>query len=64
MQGDIGEVDATDLHALHQLTAEVQTRCRGCDSTLVLGIDSLEEFHILRHGRPTVDDIPRQRGST
>ena len=62
VQGDIGEVNTSDLHTFQQLTAEVQTRSRSGDSALILGIDGLEPFHVLRHGRPMVDDITGKRG--
>ena len=59
--GDEREVDATNLHALHQLTAEVQTRGRSGDGTLMLGIDSLEVLHIVSCSRTLVDDVAWQR---
>ena len=62
VQGNISEVDATDLHTLQQFTAEMQTCRRSCDGTLILGIDGLEDLHILRHSRATVDDITGQWG--
>ena len=42
MQSDIGKVDASDLHTLHELTAEVQTSGGSGNGTLVLGVDGLE----------------------
>ena len=64
VEGDIGEVDASDLHALQQFTTEVQT-CGGCcDGTFVLGVDGLEVLHIFRSGLALVDDVSGQRGST
>ena len=60
VQGDKGKVNTLNLHALHQLTAEVQTCGRSCNSTLVLGVDSLEILHILWSSRTLVDDVTWQ----
>ena len=64
MQGDVGEVDALDLHTLHQFTAEMQSGGRRRDGTLVLGVDGLEVVHILLCGRPLVYDVTGQRCRT
>ena len=64
MEGDEGEVDASDLHALHQFAAEMQTCGRSGHRTLFLRIDRLEILHILLSGGATVDDIARQGGCT
>ena len=63
MQCNIGKVNSLNLHALHQLAAEMQACRRSRYSTFVAGKDRLETFRILRfHG--TVDDAVRQRRLT
>ena len=61
MDGDEGEVDATNLHHLHQLLAEVQTRCGGRHGTLVLGIDGLELLHVILRSGTLLYDVAGQR---
>ena len=46
VQGDKGGLDALNLHALHQLAAEVEARGRHGHATLVLGEDALEVFQV------------------
>ena len=60
MQSDVGKVNSFNLHALHQLAAEMQARRRSSYSTLITGKNRLETFRILRFYR-TVDDAVRQR---
>ena len=64
MKSDIGEVDAPYFHHLHHLTTEMKTSGRGCDSTLVLGIDGLEIIHVFGSGRTSVNNIAWQRSLT
>ena len=61
MNRDVGKAIAAYLHHLHQLLAEVQTRRRGSDGSLVLGIDSLEVLHVVGLGRAAVHDVAGQR---
>ncbi len=60
MDGDKGEIDATNLQTLQQLTAEVQSGSRSSDSSFVLGIDGLEILCILRCDVTLVDDVAWQ----
>ena len=61
VEGDEGEVDAADLHALHKLAAEVQTGSGSGDGTLVLGIDALELLLVVGGCGTAVDHIMGQR---
>ena len=46
MQGDIGEVNTLDFHALHQGLAEMETCRGGCHGTFVAGKDTLEVLQV------------------
>ena len=60
MQRNISKVYSLNLHALHQLAAEMKTGRRSRYGTFVTGKNRLEAFRILRFHR-TVDDTVRQR---
>ena len=60
MDGDIGKLDALDLHALEHLAREVEPRGRCCHGTLVLGVDTLEVGHVFFSCRPFVYDVVGQ----
>ena len=57
VQGDIGEIDALDLHTLHELTAEVQTSGGSGNGALVLSIDGLEALDVFGCCWTAIDDI-------
>ena len=61
MKSDISKVYTSDFHHLHHLATEMKTSGRSSDSTLVLGIDSLEIVHVIGSGRAAVNDISWQR---
>ena len=64
MDGEIGEVEAANLHHLHQFTAEVQTCGGSRHSTLMAGEDGLEVLHVIRLGGTVINDVAGQRCRT
>ena len=64
VERDIGEVDATNLHALHQLAREVQAGSRSRNGALVLGEDALEVVEVVLCAAlvgAAVEDVAWQR---
>ena len=64
MYRDFSEINSTNLKALHQLPAEVQSRGWSRHGTFIGGIDGLEMLHIVGSHLTTIDDIAWQWGRT
>ena len=60
MQGNESELHTLDLHHLHQLGREMQTRSRGCHGSFMLGEDALEVLQVVLTSGSR-DDVLGQR---
>ena len=64
MEGDVCEVDAANLHALHKLTREVESCGRSRNGAFVLGEDALEVVEVFLSAVrivAAVDDVSWER---